>query len=91
MPFIDDLQTLRERAGLTRAELARVADVDRATISKIERHSQSRADICNKLINALNERYYNKNGSSLDPIKAITEISKFGSQPKKASSGEMLS
>jgi DNA-binding XRE family transcriptional regulator len=77
MPFIDDLQTLRERAGLTRAELARLAEVDRATIAKLEKHHPSRADICNKLINALNERYYGKNSSVLSSDVVITQNSRF--------------
>jgi DNA-binding XRE family transcriptional regulator len=77
MPYIDDLQTLRERAGLTRVELARLAEVDRATLTELEKHNSSRPDICHKIINALNERYYGKNGAALDPDKIITPDSRY--------------
>ena len=78
MPFLDNLKTLRERAGISMSALARAANVDRGTIVRVERHDASRTETLMRLINALNELYYRKSGALLVPETLITEKSRFG-------------
>jgi len=75
--FIDDLRTFRVRAGLKIAELARLASVDRSTISRIERHQPSTEETLNRIVNCLNDAYYSKKGKPLLHNVVITKTSKY--------------
>lgn len=78
--FIDDLTTLRIRARLTIAELAKLAEVSRDTISRIEKHKPSSLVTLCKIIDALNAVYFINAGEMLTDDK-VTKTSKYNALP----------
>jgi len=60
-----DLKKLREDAGLSRAVLARRAELDRGTIKRLEEGHSGRKENLIRVCNALNELYYQGKGSPL--------------------------
>lgn len=68
-----NLKTYRLNAGLSATRLARISDVSRDTISKLERGQACRPHMAHLVINGLNEFYYNKAGSPIDPSMALQE------------------
>ncbi|WP_128566313.1 helix-turn-helix domain-containing protein [Methylobacterium crusticola] len=86
MPFIDNFQTLREGAGLRKAEVGEAAKVSADTITRVERHKNSSTETLVKLVNALNDLYYNKKGIPIDAFKVVTQDSKFGEGKEKPQS-----
>jgi transcriptional regulator with XRE-family HTH domain len=61
-----ELASFRERAGITRSELARAAGVDRATLARAEAAKPSRKETLFRIGNALNELHYGSRGKGLD-------------------------
>lgn len=82
MPYFDELRTFRERAGITMSKLAREAKVDRATISRAEKHKNLTSYSLRKIIHALNEIHYTTQGSSIDYDKVVSELSKYHTEEK---------
>lgn len=78
MPFFDNLKTIRERAGIRVSALAKAAGLDRGTISRIEKHSNSTPPTLHSIVNALNELHYNNGKSPISYNDVVTEISKYG-------------
>lgn len=79
MPYFDTLKTLRERSGLKIAVLAKEADVDRSTITRIEKHHNSTPETLHAVINALNAlNALKKHGVTIKYEDVITEKSKCG-------------
>ena len=76
--FIDELQTLRVRAGLTISKVAREADLDRGTVKRAERHRPARVETLYRIVNALNDLYYSERGIPLNPEAVIQEKSRWG-------------
>lgn len=54
--YLPDCETLRLHAGMTKAALAKVADVSRDTITAIEKKRPVTAAMVNSVYNALAER-----------------------------------
>lgn len=77
MAFIDNLTTLRVRAGVTISDLAREAGLDRGTIKNVEKHRNATLETCVAIINALNRLYYSKNSKSLNPDSHVSSKSKY--------------
>jgi DNA-binding XRE family transcriptional regulator len=73
-----DLSSLRERAGVTRSELAREAGVDRATLARVESGRASRKETLYRLGNALNALHYDKRGNPIDVDKCVTAVDQTG-------------
>ena len=90
VPYFDKLASLRKQAGFTVSELARLAKVNRDTISKAEKHDSVRAEKLYMILNALNAHYYKKEGKPLDGTALITERSSFADSPAQAQ-GELQS
>lgn len=76
--FFDRLRTLRERAGVTQTRLAKTADMDRGTISRVESHEAARKETLYAIGNALNDLHYRKNGAELNLEREITTKPKRG-------------
>jgi len=75
MPFFDNLKTIREHAGINIATLAKKANIDRGTVTRIEKHYNSTTTTLHSIINALN----NLNPSNqIQYEDVVTETSKFG-------------
>lgn len=81
--YFDELKTYRERAGVSIAELARRAEVDRSTVSRAEKHHAIRTDLLVKITNALNDAYYKGNGGPVDFYSMITTRSRHGADASK--------
>jgi transcriptional regulator with XRE-family HTH domain len=79
MPFIDTFHSLRERAGLRIASVAKAADLSRDTITRIEQHKNCTPETLVRAVEALNKLHYRGNGAALDPDALISVTSKFGS------------
>lgn len=76
--YFDECKTFRMRAGLPLSALAREAEVDRATLSKVEKHHAARYETLMRIVNALNTLHYATNGAPLDGSVVITPSSRFG-------------
>lgn len=77
MPYFDDLKTVRERAGIRIATLSRKAEVDRSTISRIEKHHNATPETLHAIVNALNAL-----GCDVIYEKVVTTTSKFGEKDR---------
>ena len=76
--YLDNLKTLREAVGISINELAKVSQVDRTTIWRIEKHYSIKKITLVSVIEALNSLAYNKKNRPLDAEQLITDTSKFG-------------
>jgi len=64
--LFQNLRTYREKAGLSRAALAKAAEVDRGTIARAETGQHARKETLIRIGNALNDIYYRKYGAPID-------------------------
>ena len=85
MAYLDDLKTYRVGAGLTISALARATGLDRATIKRVESHHNCRDETLVRIVHALNNLHYSKNGCALAPDRLISTNSRFGSGPAHTS------
>ena len=73
MAHIPKLKRLRTEAKLSQARLARLADVDRNTVSACENGKVCQEIKCHMIIDGLNIAYYNKLMRPLDPNMYIVD------------------
>lgn len=78
--YYDDLQAHREMAGVRKAELADAANLDRTTVHRIEKHHKSTVETLTRIVNVLNEAYFEARGIALDPKKVVTAKSRYGGE-----------
>ena len=66
-----NLRSCREKAGLSKAALAKAAGVDRGTVTRLEDGDPGRKETLIRLTNALNDLHYRRVGAPLDSDKEI--------------------
>lgn len=78
MAHIPQLKTLRAKARLSQARLARLADVDRATVSSAENGRNCQEMKCRMIIDGLNKGFFTSNGIELDPDQYLRDGGRTG-------------
>lgn len=74
MPVFKNLTTLRERAGLSRAGLARLAKLHPNTVARMESGYSSRPSSLFRVGNCLNEAHYEKQGTKINLEEWVTAL-----------------
>lgn len=72
--YIHQCKTLRELAGLSINSLARKAEVDRSTVSKIEKKHPVTGAIAGRVFNALNEASKNTLKFEIEVTTSATPV-----------------
>jgi transcriptional regulator with XRE-family HTH domain len=81
MAYVEGLKARREKAGLSQNQLARLAVVDRQTVSRCENGYNVRPEKANLIRNAINRLEIYK--SDPMPESSIKDDGKIGEFPKK--------